>query len=80
MLPGFQDLPTSSLPSKAPIICKCITYLCGPNDNQEKVTSPTVFPPRTTRTANEDGTQALDTAQSKLFTGSSSFNPHHNPC
>lgn len=43
MLPGSQNLPVSSFSSKAPIVYKFITFLCGPNDNQEKVISP-IFP------------------------------------
>lgn len=84
MLSGSQELSISRLSSKAAITYKFVTYLCGPNDNQQKFISLLFSPITITRTtikqANNGGAHALDAVQSKHFTCSSSFNPHHNPC
>lgn len=83
MLSGSQELPISHLSSKAAITYKFVTYLCGPNDNQQKFISPTIFPhnnKNNNRIANNGGAHALDTVHSKHFTCSSSFKSHHNSC
>lgn len=84
MLSGSQELSISHLSSKAAIIHKFVTYLCGPNDNQQKFISPTIFPhnnnKNNNRTANNGGAHALHTVHSKHFTCNSAFNTHHNPC